>query len=217
MAAGVVGASATGIPGLAGIGMGIQERNFSALGTSVGVSGVGQNLCLSTTGSAGLGNPSLLPGGLGTMSNTQAGLGTSGLGTPLGGGLGGTGLSLGTSAVGGSAGLGYNDYDRSFDRADDGYRNSRSSDTIIVRNVSKFYVTDAHLFFLLNSISAPQTCFFLLYFLYFKKARIIFYFFCHFSRALRFQTSFADCYVVFNRLNFLSPLPFFLEGGGGCE
>lgn len=137
MAPGVVGASATGIPGLAGIGMGIQERNFSTLGTGVGVGGVGQNLCLGTTGSAGLGNPSLLPGGLGAMPSTP-GLGTSGLGAPLTGGLGGTGLSLGTNAVGGSAGLGYSDYDRSFDRTEDGYRNNRNSDTIIVRNVSKF-------------------------------------------------------------------------------
>lgn len=136
MAPGVVGASATGIPGLAGIGMGLQERNFSALGAGVGGVGVGQNLCLGTTGSAGIGNPSLLPGGIGAMPNTPAGLGTSGLGTPLAGGIGGTGLSLGTNAVGASTGLGYNDYDRSFDRADDGYRNTRSSDTIIVRNVS---------------------------------------------------------------------------------
>lgn len=70
------------------------------------------------------------------MSTTPTGLGTSGLGTPLGGGLGG-GLPLGANSVGGSAGLGYNDYDRSYDRGDD-YRNSRSSDTIVVRNVSLY-------------------------------------------------------------------------------
>lgn len=135
MTSGVVGASATGIPGLAGIGMGIQERNFSTIGTGVGVGGVGQSLCLGSTGSAGIGNPSLLPGGLGGMPNTPTGLGASGLGTSLGGGLGATGLTLGTNTVGGTAGLGFTDYDRSFDRTDD-YRSGRSSDTIIVRNVS---------------------------------------------------------------------------------
>lgn len=62
MAPSVVGATPTGIPGLAGIGMGIQERNFSTLGTGVGVGGVGQNLCLGATGTTGLGNPTLLPG-----------------------------------------------------------------------------------------------------------------------------------------------------------
>ncbi|XP_054719498.1 myelin expression factor 2-like [Uloborus diversus] len=143
MTSSVVGASATGIPGLAGIGMGIQERNFSNLNAGVGVGGVGQSLGLGSTGAAGLGNPSLLPGGLGTMSNTPGGLGAGGLGGGLGtsltGGLGGTGLSLGATAVGGAAGLGYSDYDRSFDRADDGYRNSRSSDTIVVRNLPMTY------------------------------------------------------------------------------
>lgn len=62
MAAGVVGANPTGIPGLAGIGMGLQERNFSTLGTGVGVGGVGQNYNLGATGTTGLGNPTLLPG-----------------------------------------------------------------------------------------------------------------------------------------------------------
>lgn len=81
------------------------------------------------------------------MSNTPTGLGTSGLGTPLGGGLGG-GLSLGANSVGGSAGLGYNDYDRSYDRGDDGYRNSRASDTIIVRNVSLYLEIYLHFLFI---------------------------------------------------------------------
>lgn len=81
------------------------------------------------------------------MSNTPTGLGTSGLGTPLGGGLGG-GLPLGANSVGGSAGLGYNDYDRSYDRGDDGYRNSRTSDTIVVRNVSLYLEIYFHFVFI---------------------------------------------------------------------
>ncbi|KFM56604.1 Myelin expression factor 2, partial [Stegodyphus mimosarum] len=141
---GVVGAGATGIPGLAGIGMGIQERNFS-LGAGVGVGGVGQGLGLGSTGTAGLGNPNLLPGGIGAMSNNPAALGAGGLGGGIGssltGGLGGSGLPLGAAGagVGGGAGLGYNDYDRSFDRGDDGYRNNRASDTIVVRNLPMTY------------------------------------------------------------------------------
>ncbi|GIY39971.1 hypothetical protein CEXT_249332 [Caerostris extrusa] len=136
----VVGANAAGIPGLSGIGMGIQERNFTNLGA-----GVGTGLGLGTTGAAGLGNPSLLPGGLGGMSNNAAGLGGGG---GLGGGLGSTltgglGLSLGGNSVGGAGGLGYNDYDRSFDRVDDGYRNARKplkwSDTLVVRNLPATY------------------------------------------------------------------------------
>ncbi|PRD27483.1 UNVERIFIED_CONTAM: Myelin expression factor 2 [Trichonephila clavipes] len=137
----VVGGNAAGIPGLSGIGMGIQERNFSNLGA-----GVGQGLGLGTTGTAGLGNPSLLPGGLGGMTNNAAGLGGSGLGGGLGSTLtGGLGLSLGGNSVGGPAGLGYNDYDRSFDRVDDGYRNNRKplnikwTDTIVVRNLPLTY------------------------------------------------------------------------------
>lgn len=142
MAQGVVSGGAAGIPGLAGIGMGIQERNYSTLGTGVGVGGVGQNFNLGTTAPTGIGNQTLLPGGIGGMPTAAAGLGNSGFGssTPLTGGIGGTSLSLGTNSVGGSAGLGYGDYDRSYDRGDDGYRNSRSSDTIVVRNVSTFKI-----------------------------------------------------------------------------
>ncbi|XP_015907141.1 myelin expression factor 2 [Parasteatoda tepidariorum] len=132
----VVGANATGIPGLAGIGMSLNERSFSGMGAGVGVG-------LGATGSSAVGSASLLSGGLGSLSNSSAGLGNSGLGGGLGagltGGLGGAGgLSLGGSAVG-SGGLGYGDYDRGYDRGDDGYRTGRSSDTLIVRNLPQSY------------------------------------------------------------------------------
>lgn len=81
-----------------------------------------------------------ISGGMSGSGGMASGLGMSGSGLGVGG-LGGSGLGslgLGGSSLGSNALGGYGDYERSFDSRGgrDDYSGGRSSDTIVVRNVS---------------------------------------------------------------------------------